>query len=119
MFINIPDSNHDAVDTALNRLADLYPQKYAELLQEERFQGLANFIVECHPGVGVKIPNIKLFRELSGLGLADSKRMIETAADSKRMIETANELREDAQNAFWDSTTVRYGPDDDNDPLLY
>jgi ribosomal protein L7/L12 len=113
MFINIPDSNHDAaVDTALNRLADLYPQKYAELLQDERFQGLANFIVECHPGVGVKIQNIKLFRELSGLGLADSKRMIEAAY-------TANALKKDAQNAFWDSTTVRYGPDDDNDPLLY
>ena len=79
MFINIPDSNHDAVDTALNRLADLYPLKYAELLQAERFQGLANFIVECHQSPRAKIQNMKLFRKLSGLGLADSKRMIEAA----------------------------------------
>ena len=98
LFINIPNSNHDAVDIALNRLADLYPMKYAELLQEERFQGLANFIVECHPRVEVKIANIKLFRALSGLGLADSKRMIEAAY-------TANELKKDA----------RYALDDDND----
>jgi len=84
LFINIPNSN-DAVDTALNRLADLYPLKYAELLQQERFQGLANFIVECHPNTWTKIANIKLFRALSGLGLVDSKRMIETAYEQAQV----------------------------------
>jgi ribosomal protein L7/L12 len=104
MLINIPDSNHDAVDTALNRLADLYPQKYAELLQDERFQGLANFIVECHPVPVVKIQNMKLFRELSGLGLADSKRMIEAAY-------TANALKKAERFATAVSNTL----DEDDD----
>jgi ribosomal protein L7/L12 len=99
LFINIPNSNHDAVDNALNRLADLYPLKYAELLQQERFQGLANFIVKCHPNTWTKIANIKLFRELSGLGLADSKRMIETAyehAQVKRDREALSAALKDA-----------------------
>ena len=90
-----------AVDFALNRLADLYPLKYAELLQDERFQCLANLIVECHQSPQVKIQNMKLFRELSGLGLADSKRMIEAAyTANERKTAVSNTLDEDDDLPF-------------------